>query len=1041
MAQERKGMWLSDLSIKQPVFITMIMAALAVTGYVSYRKLGVELTPDISFPVVLITTAYPGASSQEVERTITEPIEEAVSTISGVENVRSTSSDGLSSVVVEFKMGTNVDIAAMDVRERVAIAKRKLPKDVQDPTILKFEMGMLPVVTANVSADRPLDEIKAVAEDLVKPNLLSVKGVASVDIYGGLEREIKVELDRERMAAYNISASMVKNILSSESVTIPAGKVEEGGKELFIKTSGELRDLDEIREIPITTVGGNLIRLGDIAKISDSFKEPTTIARLNGKPSVILRVQKQSGTNTVIVCDRIRKRLSEIGKMLPKGYEVHVLVDESKFIRRSKDDVIENIILGGILASLIVFAFFRDFRNTIITVAGLPIVVIGTFLVLYALGYTINMLTLMALALSIGFLIDDAIVVRENIFRHMEKKGEDAVTAASVGTWEVGLAVISTTLTIVAVFMPIAFTGGIAGLFFRQFGITASAAVLLSLFEAFTFAPMLSSRFFTVVERGRKGFWGELAERWGRIYDRIDEGYRSLLAWSLKHRGTVIAIGVASFIPALILLPFLGINFIRGGAVTDRIGISVDAPPGSSLRTTDRIISRMEKLIAPYPEVDYILSLVGSLEGKADSGSIYVGLKEKVNGKKVSVSEFRNKIRPLLEGIPGAKISLQSMSSISLYGSSIQSRPIAINIKGGDLKGLNSYASTAYEAIKGIKGIVDPDCSVKAGKPEIQITLDRKKISDLSLSTAQIAAALRSLVAGDMAAKFRERGKEYEITVSIREGQRKTISDIADLPVFTKTGPIPLREIAKIEEVPGPAQINRMNRQRIATITADLEGRSTSEAMADIRKALDSIPKPPGVSYEFTGISQYMIESFQELGKALALAVIFIYMVLASLFASFVQPFIIMLSLPLSIIGAVLALFITGNSFDIMGMIGIIMLMGLVAKNAILLIDYTNRLRRTGYERDDAILEAGPTRLRPILMTTLAIIFGMIPVALGLGAASEMRAPMAITVIGGVTTSLLLTLIVVPVAYTLVDDLSARIYRRKEMAITQQFRR
>ena len=1040
MAQERKGMWLSDLSIKQPVFITMIMAALAVTGYVSYRKLGVELTPDISFPVVLITTAYPGASSQEIERTITEPIEEAVSTISGVENVRSTSSDGLSSVVVEFKMGTNVDIAAMDVRERVAMAKRKLPRDVQDPTILKFGLGMLPVVTANISADRPLDEIKAIAEDVVKPNLLSVKGVASVDIYGGLEREIKVELDRERMAAYNISAAMVKNILSSESVTIPAGKVEEGGKELFIKTSGELKSLEEIKEIPITTVGGNLIRLGDIAKISDSFKEPKTIARLNGKPSVILRVQKQSGTNTVIVCDRIRKRISEIGKMLPKGYEVHVLIDESKFIRRSKDDVIENIILGGILASLIVFAFFRDFRNTIITIAGLPIVVIGTFLVLYILGYTINMLTLMALALSIGFLIDDAIVVRENIFRHMEKKGEDAITAASIGTWEVGLAVISTTLTIVAVFMPIAFTGGIAGLFLRQFGITASAAVLLSLFEAFTFAPMLSSRFFTVIERGRKGFWGELAERWGRIYDKVDEGYRNLLAWSLRHRRTVIAIGVASFIPVLILLPFLGMDFTRG-VVAERIGISVDAPPGSSLRITDRIISKMERIIAPYPEVDYILSLVGSLEGKADSGYIYVGLKGKVNGKKVSISDFRNKIRPLLKGIPGAKISLQSMSSLSLYGSSLQSRPIAINIKGGDLKSLNSYASMAYEAIKGIKGLVDPDCSVKEGKPEIQITLDRRKISDLSLSTAQIAAALRSLVAGDMAAKFREKGKEYEITVSIREGQRKTISDIADLPVFTRVGSIPLREIAKIEEVPGPAQINRLNRQRIATITADLEGRSTSEAMADIRKRLDSIPKPPGVSYEFTGMSQYMIESFQELGKALALAVIFIYMVLASLFASFVQPLIIMLSLPLSIIGAVLALFITGNSLDMMGMIGIIMLMGLVAKNAILLIDYTNRLRRRGYERDDAILEAGPTRLRPILMTTLAIIFGMIPVALGLGVASEMRAPMAITVIGGVTTSLLLTLIVVPVAYTLVDDLSARIYRKKEMAITSQFRR
>jgi HAE1 family hydrophobic/amphiphilic exporter-1 len=1012
-----------EIPIKQPVFITMVMLAILVIGGLSFTRMGVDLFPDVSVPIVAVNTVYPGANPEEVESQVTEPLEEALSSLNRVDRVRSTTREGLSTVIVEFALEYSARAAAEDVRERVAAIRNRLPQDIQEPVIQTFDPSALPILSFAV-ADREgrlsPQELRSLAEDTIKPRIERVEGVAMVDVIGGREREIQVDLDLDRLRALAIPVQQVVAALKSENLNLPAGRIIQGKEELLLRTAGEFSSVEEIGRTVVAQPRGIPIYLKDIATVRDGFKEVRTISRLNGVESVVLSVRKQSGTNTVRVAEGVRQQIAALLRENP-GLNITIARDESVFIRETTDDVFRTLILGGILTSLVVFLFFRDLRNTLVTVVGLPVIIVGSFGAMYALGFTLNMITLLALSLSIGILIDDAIVVRENIFRHMEL-GEDPKEAAYRGTTEIALAVLATTLSIVAVFIPVAFTFGIVGKMFREFGLTVALAVLISLFEAFTLAPMLSAYFFkpmTQKKRSRTRL-APFLDLWGRLYDRLYRGYRPVLAWSLRHRILVTAIGTIAFLGSLGILPLLGTSFI-GEMDRGRFELALELPPGTALEQTDRVARRAEEILFQQPEVENTFTTVGSNQGSVNNISIFVELKERGHTR-----ELEERLRGLLDGL--GKLSFQSQS-FSISGSSMMAqavlgKPIQVNIRGGTMEDLDALSRQAMNLLRDVPGLVDLDRSIRSGQPEVRFTIDRIKAADLGLSTAQIATTLRTLIQGKTASYLRQGSQETDIVVRLREADRGRLGDILSLTIPSpKGGQVPLRTVVRASRATGPSQIEREDRQRQVIIGANYYGRSQGDVVEDVTARLRSLKLPPSTTLRFAGETELMQQTFTALGLALALAVVFIYMVLASQFGSFLHPLSIMVALPLALVGAFAALLITGKNLDLASMMGMVLLMGLVAKNSILLVDFTNTLRRRGLERAEAILTAGPIRLRPIMMTTMAMIAGMLPVALGLGRGAEFRAPMGVAVIGGLLTSTLLTLVVVPVVYTFIDDL------------------
>lgn len=1021
-------MWLSDTSIKQPVFITMVVAAIIVLGAISYTRLPVDLYPDISVPVVVVRTLYPGAGPEDMESLVSKPIEEALGSLNGVDTVRSTSSESLSLVVVGFRMEYPARRAADDVRERLASIRDSLPRDIREPVVLRFDPAMLPILTFGIAArdaSRGPEELRRLAEDTIKPRLERLEGVAGVEVSGGLEREAQVELSLDRLLAYRVAVPQVVAAIKAENLSLPAGRLSEGQQELLLRTSGEFKGLDEIGSVIVGGPPGLPVYLRDVATIKEGFKEVRSLTRLDGRESVVLSLRKQSGSNTIEVAERARREMKRLLQDYP-DLEIAVGFDQSTYIRQVTDATMENLILGGILATLVVFFFFRDVRNTLVTVIGLPMIVIGTFGVLYFMKFSLNMITLMALSLSIGMLIDDAIVVRENIFRHMER-GSHPREAASQGTAQIALAVMATTFTIVAVFFPIAFATGLVGIFLRDFGWTVSVAVLISLFEAFTLAPMLSAYFFRPMqeEPERRGVRGFL-EGWGDLYRYLDRGYRRLLGWALGHRWQVVSVGLLAFLASLVVLPFMTRAFVtpfdRG-----EFEISLELPPGAALSETDRMARRAEEILFQQPEVAHVFTTVGVEEGGGERASLYVQLK-----RKGETPAFQQRMRGLMEGL--GKLAFTSEETANMPGattavaSAVLGRPVQINIRGSSFQELDRASQQTLDLLRDVPGIVDLDRSVKPGKPELRLEVDRARASDLGISTALVGTSLRTLVNGEVASKLRRGGEELDILVRLRPEDRSRAEDILSLTLPSpKGGFVPLGSITKLRSATSPSQIERENMERQVVVGANYYGRPLEQVQREAATRLRELRLPPGYSFRFAGQAELQEESFSSLTFSLGLSVIFIYMVLASQFGSFVHPFTIMLALPLAVVGGLSALLLTGKNLDVVSMIGVILLMGLVTKNAILLVDFTNRLRREGLERNEAILTAGPIRLRPILMTTLAMIFGMLPIALGLGAGSEMRAPMGITVIGGLVTSTLLTLVVVPVVYTLLDDLGRRI--------------
>ena len=1028
-------MRIADISIKQPVFITMIIVAMVVVGGLSYSRLGVDLMPDISLPYVAVTIANPGVGPEEMETQVTKPIEDTLSTINGIDKVTSTSSEGVSMILAAFVLEKDAQLAATEVREKVAGIRNTLPREIIEPVINKFDPSAVPIGSYAVlskSGRMSLPQVREFVDDTIKVQIQQVDGVGAVDLIGGQEREIQVEVDLDRMNAQGISIAQVTQAIRGENLNMPAGRVEGKAQDFLIRTKAEFTSLPEMLDIVVANVGGHPVYLKDLAQVKDDFKTKRTISRVNGLECVSLVVQKQSGTNTVKVADEVNRMIAVIRKANP-DLDIRRTTDTSIQIKESRDDVLRTLVLGILFAGLVVLFSFGDLRNTLITVAGLPVCLIAAFAVMSFFGYTVNMITLLALSLSVGLLIDDAIVVRENIFRHMDKLGQDPMKAASEGTSEVGLAVTATTMTIVAVFLPVAFTTGIAGKFFRQFGVTVAAAVLISLFEAFTFAPMLSAHFFKKTERnGKKTLGWRLEHLVSNAYEKLGANYRPLLRWALKHRKTMIGITTVVFFISTYLFTVVGTGGTPRGDQAE-FNLSIQTASGSSLDRTDAAVLTIEKILREQPEIGDLATVVGSTDGSSDVASINVKLKIPAG----EAQAYRDKVRPLLARVPGATITFQDASSMGGAAfAAMQQLPIQINLKGTDMAGLYAAGDQVKLALQGISGLVDVNSDNRPPKPELQIQIDRERASRLGTGTGQIAAIMRSIVDGDLASKYREGEKLYDIRVRATGNIRNDVQRLGRVYIpLLRGGAITLDQVGSLRTVNGPTQIRRSNRTRQIMIAANtLKGRALNEITQNVKNALAKIPYPQGVTYEFGGQVEQNQKMFASLGLAMALAVVFVYMVLASQFGSFVQPFVIMLALPLSIIGAVLGLLLANKLFDMVAFIGLIMLMGLVTKNSILLVDYTNVLRRRGMKRFEAIVEAGSTRLRPILMTTLAMILGMIPVAVGFGTSSSFRAAIGYTIIGGLTSSTILTLVVVPVVYSIIDDISAKFSRKKKEA-------
>lgn len=1009
-------MFLPNLSIRRPVFIVMQVLAVLVLGIVSYNRIGIDLMPDVEFPYISITAVYPGVGAQEIENQVTKPIEEAMSAINRLKNIYSTSAEGYSQILLEFDIGVKVRDADSDVRQKLSEIRSKLPRDMDEPVIARFDVTATPIMIFSLSSNLPLDELRVMADDKVKNRIQQTEEVAQVELVGGLEREIKVEVDKNKLKAYNLSVDQVTRSLSRENLNIPGGRVEIQPQEFVLRTTGEFQEVSDIGKIPVANYQGTPVHLKDVASVKDSFKELREIAQLNGKPSVSFIVYKQSGGNTVKVCDRLKKAIAGLKKELPAGTSIEIASDQSKFIRRSVGETMRTLFLGAIFATLVIFIFLGNFRSTIIAALAIPSSILATFVMMGVFGYTINMMTLMGLSLCVGILIDDAIVVRENIFRHVEE-GMDPEKASSFGTSEVGLAVMACTFTIIAVFVPTAYMGGIVGKFFKAFAFTVVFAVLYSLWDSFTMAPMLSAKVLVREKKDKDSLLKRLFAPFNRGYHNLNQTYGKTLAWALKHKFLIIVSSAILFFLSLSLTFFVGKEFIPQG---DRgeFNVILEEPVGTSIQTMEKTATEVEKILFTYPEVQSVFTTIGLQAGASNKGTIRVELVP-VKDRKKKTDEVEKEIRQRLSEVPGLT---SQVAMVGMFEGQQQDYPLTMFIKGPEIRVLDEISAKVLNMLEEIPGVTDPDRSIRSGKPEMRVVVDREKASRLGISTAQIAMTLRSLVDGDVATKLRQSEKEIDIRVILPPEQRNNFSDLAAMNILTPAGvAVPLSSIASLQEGVGPTQINRQNRERVAILTANIVDRPLGDIVEDLNKKLADYPLPPGYKIEQRGDVEMMGEMFFNMILVLVIGVIFIYIVLGSQFNSFLHPFTIMLALPLAVVGALLAIFLTGQRLNMMAMVGIILLMGIVTKNSILLIDYTITLRKRGMSREEALLHAGPVRLRPILMTSAAMIMGMLPAALGVGEGAEWRQAMGISVIGGLITSTLLTLLVVPVTYVVVD--------------------
>jgi HAE1 family hydrophobic/amphiphilic exporter-1 len=1026
-------MKLADVSIRRPVFATMMIMSLIVLGLFSYYKLNVDLYPDVDIPYVVITTILPGAGPEQIETDVTQIIEDAVNPVEGVDFIQSTSQENVSIVVIAFKLEINGKDAAQDVREKIAAIRAELPAEIEDPVIQRYDPASFPIMNLTVSGNMSDKDITTFTKDVVKKRLENIPGVGSVDLVGGSEREVQIEVDAARLRAYDISIQDIIQNVGGQNVEIPGGNVTEGSQQLLVRTMGKYKNVQDFSKVIIATPQGRPVYLSDVAIVTDGIEEQTSLTRVNGKVAVGLNIIKQSGSNTVQVAHNVNKQVEKLLKDIPTGLSINVVQDNSIFIEDSIDDVIFDILYGGLLAIVVIYLFLANFRATVISGLALPASIIASFILMFALGFTLNMMSLLALSLAVGLLIDDAIVVIENIYRHMAQ-GETPMEAAKSASEEIGLAVLATTFTIVAVFIPVAFMPGIVGRFFYEFGLTISAAVLVSLFVAFTLTPMLSSKWLHREDEehlDQGNFLKRFLYKFNHTFDKLNSKYEKALRWSLTHRKTIVFGAIGIFVVSFMLMGMLGSQFFPESDQS-QFTLVVNTSPGSSLEQTSMICEKVEAKLRARPEVKTVLTTIGSSNDPVTKATILVKLVPAKERKK-SDQKIMAEIRQVTKGFAGATFSFMVQG-----GPGGNEKPVTLSIRGDDLKKLEKIAEKVEAIVKSTPGAVDIENSLELSKPEIRINIDREKASDLATNPFLIASTIRAMVDGAVATQYQEGDEQIDVRVRLKKDDRSNINDLSLLTVKSfkqingKDFLVPITDIANITQDAGPSKINRYARQKEIRVDANLYERFLGVVLGDILNETAKIPLEPGYSINVIGEGEMQEESMTNMMLTLLLAVIFVYIVLAAQFDSFIHPFSIMLALPMSIIGAVLALLVFGSSLSVMSMIGIIMLMGLVTKNGILLVDYTNVLRERGMTRFDALVKAGPTRLRPILMTTFAMIFGMIPVALALGEGAEFRAPMGQAVIGGLITSTLLTLFIVPVVYSILDDVSNYFSKNKK---------
>jgi HAE1 family hydrophobic/amphiphilic exporter-1 len=1028
---------LAEICVRRPVFATMLVAAITVVGAVSFFQLGVDRYPRIETPVVSVSTSNPGATPESIETEVTDRIEAAVNTVAGIDELRSSSSEGSSRVTITFDLSKNPDIAAQEVRAKVDPVVRNLPETADPPVVQKQDPDSTPIMLFSISSGMPAVELTTYIEQNIQKRIESVNGVGEVILYGARRREIQVKIDPDRLNAYGLSTSDVAAALRAQNLELPGGRLEQGERDLSVRTVGRLARPQDFLDLVVATRGNSSIRIRDIGTVEDTGAIPSSVSMLNGKPAVSVAIRKQSGVNTVALADALRARMAEIRQTLPPNFVVRLVRDDSEFIRASLHAIEEHLILGGILAAIIVLIFLRSFRSTLIAAVAIPTSIIGAFGVMSALGFTLNQMTMLALTLMVGIVIDDAIVVLENIYRFVEEKGMTPFQAAIEGTREIGLAVMATTMALLAVFVPVGFLGGIVGRFMSSFGLTAAAAIAISLIVSFTLTPMLAARWIKPVDHGG-GTHGSDQSRRG-FYRHVDRAYTRLLVWSMAHRWVIAitcAVVIASTYP---LFRMSGVNFTPDEDES-RFQVSVRLPVGSSLAATQTVIARIARDIREtLPGVSDTLELTGfgGGGGASNQGTMFVRLTP-IDEREVSQQELVMRARRLTQQYRGsARISVQGaggIQALSGRGSAIQ-----YALVGPELGKLDEYTEQAVQLLDKSPALVDVDRSYLPGRPELRLDIDRKRAADLGVRVQDVSQTVNALVAGQEVTTYNAASDQYEVVLKAQDSFRRTPESLASATVRTLSGElVQLRNLVNFREGEGPASIDRLNRQRQITVSANpAPGVSQAEGQAALEAAFDSLDMAPGYNLVTSGSSRELGRAAYYFAIAFALSFVFMYMVLAAQFESFIHPVTILLTLPIAVPFGLAASLLFGQTLNIYSALGVLLLFGIVKKNAILQIDHTIGLRAKGLERYEAIIQANRDRLRPILMTTLALVAGMMPLVIGSGPGAETNRSIGLLVAGGQSLCLLLTLLAVPVFYSLFDDAAqspawGRISRRWE---------
>ncbi|MGF1469776.1 MAG: efflux RND transporter permease subunit [Sandaracinaceae bacterium] len=1014
-------MKITEIAIARPIFASMVMLAVVVFGTVLYLRLPVDLFPDVDFPVVTVTVAYPGADTETMESRVAEPIEEAVNSLAGIRLLRSTNLEGVTQVAIQFDLEVDLDVATQDVRDRVASIQDELPDAAEAPLVEKLDLGAAPIMQLALSGPGDERELSRFAEDVLKPGLERLRGVGQLELVGSREREVHVYVDNDRLRAYGLSVLEVAQALGAQNLEVPGGRLDDGRRELSVRTTAEATTVAELARTTLRARDGATVRVEDVAEVVDGLETRRSSAWVNGEAAIALIVRKQSGENTVAVAGAVREALPALEARAPAGSRIDVLFDNSINIRGSIDTVQLDLVLGAILCVLIIFLFLRDIRATFIAALTLPTTVIGTLGTVQVLGFSLNLMTTLALSLSIGILIDDAIVVIENIVRHKVKLGEKKREAAYRATSELGLAVLATSAAIVAVFVPVAFMEGMVGQFFYEFGITVAVAIVISTVIALTLTPMLASRLLSDEEREPWRISRSIEE----VLQGIEDRYRAVIRWALRHRLVTVLAGTGVLFGSCLLMPAIGFEFIPPEDRSQFV-VGFELPIGTSLEESEDQLLAASSEVRTIPGVETVfLTVGGGVRDQVNEARMIVNLAPR-EARAYHQTDVMAYIRQLFADREEVMVEVQELDAVDAGG---ENAPIQYNLRGDDLQELATAARAVADRLRATPGFADVDITYRDGRPELEVRVDDGRADDLEVTGRDIALTVRQLVEGEVATEMDLDNDRYDVRVQLPPGQRDDARAVRRAQVRSGTGElVDVAAVASVEEQTGPSQIDRQARQRQITITAQLEGIALGDASNAVQAAADELV-PPTLTQDVGGMGQLLDETLESMGLALFLAIICIFVILASQFESVVHPFTIMISLPLSVSGALGLLLLTGETMSIFAMIGFIMLMGLATKNAILLVDFANQLRAQGKERFEALVEAGATRLRPILMTTLAMIFGMLPVAIGHGDGGEVRRAMGIAVIGGLVTSTVLTLVVVPVMYTILDASTGAVWR------------